>query len=68
MAFYGLGLQGWDASFHFIQSGTRLGDGWPGMSSYATDTPAYLGQFSPRSPSRSTPGTSPKRRSSPRGV
>ena len=45
MAFYGMGLQGWDASFHFIQSGTRLGDGWPGMSSYATDTPAYIGQF-----------------------
>ncbi|HZJ15958.1 MAG TPA: hypothetical protein VFD27_12975 [Chthoniobacteraceae bacterium] len=45
MAFYGLGLQGWDASFHFIQSGTRLGDGWPSMSSYATDTPAYIGQF-----------------------
>ncbi len=45
MAFYGLGLQGWDASFHFIQSGTRLGDGWNGMSSYASDTPAYIGQF-----------------------
>jgi hypothetical protein len=45
MAFYGLGLQGWDASFHFIQSGTRLGDGWPNMSSYASDTPAYMGQF-----------------------
>lgn len=45
MAFYGLGLQGWDASFHFIQSGTRLGDGWPRMSSYASDTPAYFGQF-----------------------
>ncbi len=45
MAFYGLGLQGWDASFHFIQSGTRLGDGWARMSSYATDTPAYIGQF-----------------------
>ncbi len=45
MAFYGMGLQGWDASFHFIQSGTRLGDGWPGMSSYSTDTPAYMGQF-----------------------
>lgn len=45
MAFYGLGLQGWDASYHFIQSGTRLGDGWPAMSSYATDTPAYIGQF-----------------------
>jgi hypothetical protein len=45
MAFYAMGLQGWDASYHFIQSGTRLGDGWPGMSSYATDTPAYIGQF-----------------------
>ena len=45
MAFYALGLQGWDASWHFIQSGTRLGDGWPGMSSYSTDTPAYIGQF-----------------------
>jgi hypothetical protein len=45
MAFYGMGLQGWDASWHFMQSGTRLGDGWPGMSSYSTDTPHYLGQF-----------------------
>ncbi len=45
LAFYAMGLHGWDASFHFIQSGTRLGDGWPGMSSYASDTPAYLGQF-----------------------
>lgn len=44
-AFYGMGLQGWDASWHFAQSGTRLGDGWPGMSSYVTDTPAYIGQF-----------------------
>ncbi len=45
MAFYALGLQGWDASWHFIQSGLRLGDGWPGMSSYSSDTPAYMGQF-----------------------
>lgn len=45
MAFYAMGLQGWDASFHFAQSGTRLGDGWPRMSSYVTDTPHYLGQF-----------------------
>ena len=44
-AFYGMGLQGWDASWHFIQSATRLGDGWPGMSSYVTDTPHFLGQF-----------------------
>jgi hypothetical protein len=45
MAFYGLGLQGWDASWHFAQSGTRLGDGWPRMSSYVSDTPHFLGQF-----------------------
>jgi hypothetical protein len=45
VAFYGMGLQGWDASMHFIQSGTRLGDGWPGLSTYATDTPHYIGQF-----------------------
>jgi hypothetical protein len=44
-AFYGMGLQGWDASYHFIQSGTRLGDGWPDLRSYASDTPHYLGQF-----------------------
>jgi hypothetical protein len=44
-AFYGMGLQGWDASWHFVQGGTRLGDGWPNMSSYVTDTPHYLGQF-----------------------
>ena len=45
MAFHGMGLQGWDASFHFAQSGTRFGEGWPGMSSYATDTPHYMGQW-----------------------
>ncbi len=45
VAFYGMGLQGWDASYHFAQSGTRLGDGWPDMGSYRTDTPHYLGQF-----------------------
>lgn len=44
-AFYGMGLQGWDASFHFVQSGTRLGDGWPQERWYATDTPHYIGQF-----------------------
>lgn len=45
LAFYGMALQGWDASFHFLQEGTRLGDGWPRMSSYVTDTPHYIGQF-----------------------
>ncbi|MDB6069488.1 MAG: Endo-beta-mannanase [Verrucomicrobiales bacterium] len=45
LAFYGMGLQGWDASYHFAQSGTRLGEGWPDMGSYRTDTPHYMGQF-----------------------
>ncbi len=45
LAFYGMGLQGWDGAFHFAQTGSRLGDGWPGMRSYATDTPHYMGQF-----------------------
>jgi hypothetical protein len=44
-AFYGMGLQGWDASAHFAQTGWRLGDGWPGLRTYATDTPHYIGQF-----------------------
>ena len=44
-AFYGMGLQGWDASNHFAQTGSRLGDGWPGMRSYSSDTPHYMGQF-----------------------
>lgn len=44
-AFYGMGLQGWDASFHFIQSGPQLGEGWPNMSSYTSDTPHYFGQW-----------------------
>jgi len=49
MAFYGMGLQGWDASIHFASSRPRLGGGWPGdaraPSSYVTETPHYLGQF-----------------------
>ncbi len=44
-AFYGMGLQGWDASYHFTANGPRLGDGWPGLSSYCSDTPHYMGQF-----------------------
>ncbi|MBT3378760.1 MAG: hypothetical protein HN742_03985 [Lentisphaerae bacterium] len=44
-AFYGLGLQGWDASYHFACSGHRLGDGWPGLSKYTSHTPHYMGQF-----------------------
>ncbi len=44
-AFYGMGLQGWDASYHFLNSHPRMGDGWPGNRSYSTDTPHYIGQF-----------------------
>lgn len=45
VAFYGLGLQGWDASFHFNSRGTGLQNGWPHLRAYATDTPHYMGQF-----------------------
>ncbi len=44
-AFYGMGLQGWDASFHFAASRSYMGNGWPGMRSYVTCTPHYIGQF-----------------------
>ncbi len=44
-AFYGLGLQGWDASYHFACSVQRLGDGWPGLGKYCSNTPHYMGQF-----------------------
>jgi len=44
-AFYGMGLQGWDASYHFAANGPRIGDGWPNLSWYCTDTPHYIGQF-----------------------
>ncbi len=45
MAFYGMGLQGWDASYHFAGSRSYMGNGWPSMSSYVTETPHYIGQF-----------------------
>jgi hypothetical protein len=45
VAFYGMCLQGWDASYHFTQSRARPGDGWPDLNSYVTDTPHYIGQF-----------------------
>ena len=45
IAFYGMGLQGWDASYHFLNSRIRVGDGWPNLNSYVTDTPHYIGQF-----------------------
>ena len=45
IAFYGLGLQGWDASYHFSAGTELLGDGWPNLSKYVTTTPHYMGQF-----------------------
>jgi len=45
MAFYGFGLQGWDASYHFNGFGNRIGDGWHNLSKYVTFTPHYMGQF-----------------------
>ena len=45
MAFYGMGLQGWDASYHFAGSRSAMGNGWPSMNSYVTETPHYIGQF-----------------------
>lgn len=44
-AFYGMGLQGWDASYHFNCGAHRMGDGWPGLSKYVSQTPHYMGQF-----------------------
>jgi hypothetical protein len=44
-AFYGMGLQGWDASYHFLNSRAYPGDGWSELSKYSTDTPHYMGQF-----------------------
>ncbi len=44
-AFYGLGLQGWDISYHFCAGSTRFGNGWPGLSKYCSHTPHYMGQF-----------------------
>jgi glycosyl hydrolase family 42 (putative beta-galactosidase) len=44
-AFYGMGLQGWDASYHFAFGENRMGSGWPRLRSYVTETPHYLGQF-----------------------
>jgi len=44
-AFYGMGLQGWDAVYHFACGSHRMGDGWPNLRKYVTETPHYLGQF-----------------------
>jgi hypothetical protein len=42
---YGLGLQGWDATYHFnLGRSVGMEQGWPGLSSYVSQTPAMLGQ------------------------
>lgn len=45
-ALYGMGLHGWDGSLHFSAS-TRawIDGGWPGLSSYVSETPHYMGQY-----------------------
>jgi len=45
MAFYMMGLQGMDASYHFAGGRSYYGSGWPSMRSYVTETPHYMGQF-----------------------
>jgi hypothetical protein len=45
VAFYGMGLQGWDGFMHFAASRPRMGSGWPGLGSYVSETPHYFGQF-----------------------
>ncbi len=46
VAFYGFGLQGWDASTHFHSALPRIGGGWPSdLTPWSSDTPAYMGQF-----------------------
>jgi len=45
MALYGMGLQGWDASYHFNSSRPMMGGGWPGLRADVTETPHYLAQF-----------------------
>ncbi len=45
VAFYGIGLNGWDAAMHFTVSSPRMQGGWPGERSYASETPHYMGQF-----------------------
>jgi hypothetical protein len=49
LAAYGMGLQGWDASYEFqSQSGHRLFSdraGWPPWGVWEADTPTQLGQY-----------------------
>jgi len=44
-ALYGMGLQGWDGSLHFSGGQPWMRSGWPGLGSYVSETPHYMGQF-----------------------
>jgi len=44
-AAYGMGLHGWDGSYHFSGGKPWMRSGWPNQSSYVTETPLYMGQF-----------------------
>ncbi len=44
-ALYGMGLHGWDGSLHFSGGRAWMRSGWPGMGSYVSETPHYMGQF-----------------------
>jgi hypothetical protein len=44
-AFYGMGLQGWDAVYNFAMNSHRMADGWHNLSKYVVETPHYMGQF-----------------------
>lgn len=44
-AFYGMGLQGWDAVYSFAMNSHQMADGWHNLSKYVVETPHYIGQF-----------------------
>jgi hypothetical protein len=45
IAFYGMGLQGWDASYQFSGSHSYMANGWADLNSFVSETPHYMGQF-----------------------
>jgi hypothetical protein len=45
MAFYGMGLQGWDVVYSFSMSSYRMAGGWHNLRKYVVETPHSMGQF-----------------------
>jgi MYXO-CTERM domain-containing protein len=45
VAFYGLGLQGWDASYQFSTNSFTWMGGWPENYAYVSETPHVMGLF-----------------------